>query len=304
VTDQRPPEGFPGPRHASGEATPALSALVPRAGAHRARRHRRLRTNLLRAIPALAVVALVTVFVLRPSTPEDPPGTGAPGRHDPAAADLVPWVDAELRPDTPVLVPDDLLDDVTAAGGAEERFRPLDADAPGVLLVEPGEPPPGSVVLTRFEGADGTALTLVDPHPGQPTPHELERRQRLSAAVLANPHTGATGRAADVLRRAHVDARLLDLLAVLVTQLRVGIADFPPAPGEPADGPPARSVLLDRVDGEALAPGAPATERLLAFVDAQLPPFAPDAVEVTARGILVRFRYESAPDAVVTEKAP
>ena len=47
-----------------------------------------------------------------------------------------------------------------------------------------------------------------------------------------------------------------------------------------------------------------ATDRLLAFLEAQLPPFAPDAVDVTDDGVLVGFRYESAPDAVVTANTP
>jgi hypothetical protein len=248
------------------------------------------------------VVALVTVLLLRLVTTEEPAGTDAPARDDAAVADLVQWADTELYPDTPVLVPDDVVADVTAAGGDEKRFRPLDAEAPGALLLVTTEPPPGSVVLARFGNSDSTALTVVDPHPGQPTPAELERRQRLSAAILANPYTGATGRGADVLQRANVDARLLGLLALLAAQLGVGVADFPPAPGEPADGPPARHVLLDRVVGEPVAPGEPVTDRLLAFLEAQLPPFSPDAVDVTESGVLVGFRYESAPDAVVTEK--
>ena len=74
--------------------------------------------------------------------------------------------------------------------------------------------------------------------------------------------------------------------------------------GEPIDGPLARHVLLDRVGSERVAPDEQATDRLLAFLAAQLPPFAPDAVTVTADGVLVGFRYESAPDAVVTADTP
>jgi len=159
-------------------------------------------------------------------------------------------------------------------------------------------------VLARFEDPDGAPLTLVDPAPGVPTAEELERRERLSAAVLANPRTGATGRAADVLGTADIDARLLGLLALLVAQLGVGVADFPPAPAEPADGPPARHVLLDRLDTSPLEPGSAAADRLLSYLAAQRPPFAPDTVEVTDAGVLVGFRYESAPDAVVTERTP
>jgi len=215
------------------------------------------------------------------------------------------WVDAELPPETLLLVPDDVRAEVTAAGGDEERLLPLDSDAPGErLLVLTDEPPAGSAVLASFGTRGGSTLTVVDPEPGQPSAEELERRQRLSAAILANPNTGATGRAADVLQRADVDARLLGLLAVLVAQLGVGIADFPPAAGEPADGVLARSVLLHRVGTEPVADGQAVTDRLLTFLDAQLPPFAPQRVEVTDEGVLVGFSYESAPDALVTEQTP
>jgi hypothetical protein len=80
----------------------------------------------------------------------------------------------------------------------------------------------------------------------------------------------------------------------------VHVADLPPAPGEPADGPPARRVLVDEARGQRLAPGSAATEDLVAFLEAQRPPFAPDSVEQTDDGVLVGFDYVSAPDAVVT----
>jgi hypothetical protein len=311
VTDQQPPDepqaGSPsagdpaaahGPRHAS-DATAPAGLTVLRAGAHRAPASRR--TRLLVSIAALAVVVLMTVLLLRPGTADRPTDAVEFPGGESTRAELVRWAAAELPADMPVLVPDDLLDELSAA---DDRFRALDADAPDSLLLVTGQPPRGSVVLARLADPDGTELTVVDPTPGQPTPDELKRRQRLSAAILANPNTGATGRAAEVLTGATVDARLLGLLAVLVAQLGVGVSDFPPAPGEPTQGPLARHVLLDRVGDERVAPGEPAADRLLAFLAAQLPPFAPDAVEVTDGGILVGFRYESAPDALVTANTP
>jgi hypothetical protein len=302
VTDQGPPHDLPGPRHASGTTAPVTGRLTPasRAGAHRAPTS--LKARLLWSTAAVAAAALVTVLVLRAASTEEPAVDGAaPARTD-AVADLVAWADAELPAATPVRVPEELLDELAAAD--DERFRPLDAaDAHGLLLVI-AEPPPDSVVLARFERPGSTALTIVDPAPGRPTAEELGRRQRLCAAILANPRTGATGRAADVLQASAVDARLLGLLALLVAQLGVGVADFPPAPGEPVDGPLARHLLIDRVGEKPLAPHGPVTDNLLAFLDAQLPPFAPDTVEVTDDGLLVGYRYVSAPDALVTENTP
>jgi hypothetical protein len=308
VTDQQSPDeprpGSPsaatGPRHASGAtATPAGLASF-RAGAHRAPVSRR--TRLLLAAAAVAVVAMITALVLLPVGREEQATDAAgPPAADTAAAALVGWARAELPSGRPVLVPDDVLEQLS---GADDRFRASGAGTPGALLVVTGEPAPGSLVLARFADPGGATLTLVDPSPGKPTADEIDRRQRLATAILANPNTGATGRAAEVLEEASVDARLLGLLAVLVAQLGVGVADFPPAPGEPADGPPARHLLIDRVGSERVAPGEQATDRLLAFVEAQLTPFAPDAVTVTADGVLIGFRYESAPDRLVTENTP
>jgi hypothetical protein len=48
-------------------------------------------------------------------------------------------------------------------------------------------------------------------------------------------------------------------------------------------------------------PGDPvAADRLVARLEAQLPPLAPDEVRVAGDGVLVAFRHVSDPDAVVT----
>ena len=151
---------------------------------------------------------------------------------------------------------------------------------------------------------DGTTVSVVDPDPVRPTTQQLERRQNLAAAVLANPVAGAAGRAADRLRTGNVDARLLGLLAGLVTRMDVHVADLPPAPGEPDDGPPARRLLVDEAGGKRLEPGAAATEELVTFLEAQRPPFAPDTVVPTEDGVLVAFDYVSAHDDAVADAAP
>ncbi len=278
---------------------------------HRAPRRRSRHRRGLWTAAALAATALLAVLLVRPwSTAQSPASGGSdadPGRN-PAAAAAVRWTATELDPDTPVTVPDELRDVVVAAGGDRDRFAmPETSSADGLRMVA-GEPPRGALVLARFPGPQGD-LTIVDPSPGRPTPEELERRQRLSRALLANPSTGATGRAADVLRSGHLDARLLGLTAALVTQLETRIADLPPAPGEPEgqqppDEPLVRSVLVDRVGDRPVPADEAATDRLTAFLDAQLPPYAPQTVEVTDAGVRVGFRYDSAPDALVTASTP
>jgi hypothetical protein len=227
---------------------------------------------------------------------------GAAGTEpDPALAAIAPdvagWLEDELPSDTPVTASGGVRAALEGAGAGDR----VGAAAPGALRVVEGEPAAGSLVLARFQAPDGTSLSVVDPAPVPPTPEELDQRQRLAAAVLANPVAGVTGRAADTLRAGNVDARLLGLLAGLVSRMDVHVADLPPATGEPADGtPPARRLLVDQAGGQPLTPGSAATEDLVAFLEAQRPPFAPDTVEQTAEGVLVGFHYASDPDAVVT----
>jgi hypothetical protein len=165
-----------------------------------------------------------------------------------------------------------------------------------VLTVTDGEPEPGSRVVARFGG-----LTVVDPSPGIPTPEQLDRRQALAEAVLANPTTRAPEEAAAVLRSADVDMRLMSLLAVLTAREGIGVATFPRTDG--AEGP-ARSVLLATSGRAPVGIGEPATEPLRTWLEAQLSPFAPDRVEVTEDGVLLSYRYASDPDALVAEVSP
>jgi hypothetical protein len=265
---------------------------------------------------ALVAAALLAVLLVRPWSGEQAAGRPAGGdagagtaAGNRAAAAAVRWAATELDPDTSVAVPEEaLLDALVAAGGDADRFGGSAAEAAEGLRMVTGRPPEGALVLARFPDPDGT-LTLVDLRPGQPTPEEVQRRQRLARAVLANPSTGATGRAAEVLERGHLDARLLGLVAALATRLEAGVADLPPAPGEPEgqelpDAPLVRTVLVDRVGGSPVPADRAATERLVTFLDAQLPPYAPSTVEVTEEGVRIAFRYASAPDALVTAQTP
>ena len=294
--------------HSSPEPPPGSRTGGTR-GAHRAPRPRR---GLLAVGLVVALVLAVTAVALlvrqdggRTSMEAGPGSEAAAGSRadgmddgvDDVVADVADWVEAELPPDATLTAPDELRDALTAAGLAGDRVSGEDT---GALQVVEGDPGADAVVVARFRGEDDRLLSVVDPRPGQPTAEELERRQRLSAAVLANPVTGAAGRAAEVLRAGNVDARLLGLLAVLVARLDVGIADFPPAPGQPEGDTPARRVLLDRAGGEELVPGSAAAERVRAFVAAQRVPFLPDTVEVTEDGVLVGFDYSPSPDAAVT----
>ncbi len=142
---------------------------------------------------------------------------------------------------------------------------------------------------------------MVDPRPGEPTAGQLAQRRSLGAALLANPATGADPAVRAALESGEVDPRLLGLLAVLAAHEGVGVAAFPVLPGEEGSPTPARRVLLDAVGGAPVPGDAAATDRLRAWLAAQLPPFAPGEVRTTGEGVLVCFPYVSDPDALVAE---
>ncbi|WP_100501730.1 hypothetical protein [Geodermatophilus chilensis] len=233
------------------------------------------------------------------STAAAPPTTLAPSpTPDGPAGALLDCADRELPGGARLRPEDDVRGDLLAAGAPDELVATDEPTGPGdlVLTVTGGEPRPGSRVVARFGG-----LTVVDPSPGTPTPEQLDRRRALAAAILANPTTHAPEEAAAVLRSADVDMRLLSLLAVLTAREGVDVASFPRDDG--AEGP-ARSVLLTAVGGAPVGSGQTATAALTTWLDAQLPPFAPDAVEVTADGVLLSHRYVSDPDGLVAEVSP
>ncbi|CCG04731.1 hypothetical protein [Blastococcus saxobsidens] len=218
------------------------------------------------------------------------PGTGI--------TSLLDWADGELPPGTQLRAEGDVRDDLLAAGAPDDLVatdRPTGPDGL-VLTVSDGSAGPGGRVVARFDG-----LVLSDPSPGTPTVEHLERRRALAEAMLANPTMRAPEQAAAVLRSADVDMRLLSLLAVLTAREGLGVAAFPRAAG--AEGP-ARTVLLDAVGSAPVGAGEAATAELRTWLEAQLPPFAPDRVEVTEEGVLLSYRYASDPDALVAEAAP
>ncbi|WP_158657553.1 hypothetical protein [Blastococcus saxobsidens] len=231
--------------------------------------------------------------------PGSPSGTGAATRAaTPAAAALLEWAERELPPGTRLRADEDSREDLLAAGAPDDLVATDEPTGPDdlVLTVTDGSTEPGSRVVARFDG-----LVLGDPSPGSPSVELLDRRRTLAGAIAANPTTRAPEPAAAVLRSADLDMRLLSLLAVLTARQGLGVAAFPRAEG--AEGP-ARSVLLDSVGGAPVGTGQAATEELGTWLEAQLPPFAPDRVEVTDDGVLLSYRYASDPDALVADASP
>jgi hypothetical protein len=146
----------------------------------------------------------------------------------------------------------------------------------------------GAPVVARFADQDGRPLTVVDPAAVPPDAAQLDRRQRLGAALLANPRTQLPDDAAGRLRNGTVDPRLLTLLAGMVARNDIRLVDLPPAPGE-VGGSAVRSALI----------AAPEMAPVQTWLAAQRSPLAPDDVRLTDSGLLVGFRYATDPDGVV-----
>lgn len=259
------------------------------------------------ARPVLRVAAGLTLGIVGAaaltSLLRTPPADLGARDHDA----LVAWVDEQLHPDTLVVAPPRLRAELVHAGADPDQVRlphPAgDGGSPApVLVVVEEDPPAGSTPVARFGPSEGTPrLVLADPSPGEPTPEELHRRRTLAAALLTRPTTADHGRATGALVSAEVDPRLLTVLAGVDVEFGLGLASLPTVAGEESTGTLTRYAVLDEAFGAPLRPGAPGTERLLAWLDAQWPPLAPDTVEVADGTVRIGYSYVSAPDGVVTE---
>jgi hypothetical protein len=202
-----------------------------------------------------------------------------------------------------------LWSELVHAGGDEDRFRlpgtagqarPL---APVVTVTENGGP--RDLLVAAFgSSASAPPLTVADPARKAPTARELDRRRALATALLANPTVSAGAQATRVLESGQVDPRLLTLLGALAGQSGLGLESLPSAPGESLGRTPAREAVISSVAGRSLTPGLPVTDSLIAYLDAQVPPFAPDRVVAARDGVHVAFHYVSSPDDLVTGSTP
>jgi hypothetical protein len=265
----------------------------------------------LGAVLVLAVVAVVlAVAVPRAGQPPGPDGAPSTSGSEaspsatvqPAATALVNWVSQQLPAGAHLVADRSVVAELRRAGAPSELVSEEgDASSPGTsstLTVTGGAVPAAGRLVARF--GTPVALAVVDPSPQEPTADELARRRELATAVLANPTTRTGGSAAAQLRAGAVDPRLLSVLAVLAARSGVGIATLPADAAEPPDIPLARSALVDEVGGRPVSAGTQEATDLVALLRAQLAPYAPDRIAVTTGGVLIAYRYLSAPDAAVT----
>ena len=197
---------------------------------------------------------------------------------------LVAGLDARAAGRDPGPAPADVRAALDAAGGGE-RFRPRRARRPAPCSSSRGaRRPVRRAVLARFGAADGMRSPS-----STPTPAGRRRSSWNAGSTWPRPSwpTRAPGPPAGPptsCAPANVDARLLGLLAGLVTQLGTCVGRLPARPrrtGRRPTGPSAAH--RPRRRRRPVSPSAAATEDLVEFLEAQRPPFAPDTVELDRR---------------------
>ncbi|WP_219416990.1 hypothetical protein [Pseudonocardia nigra] len=282
-------------------------------------------TVLLLAVPALAVLAAAMLHRLtarkratggRHGRPDPAPvlrrvlaavlvaglATSVPvvlaaSALDPERGALAGWIRTQLAPGVPVHADALTTAQLRRDGIAPDRLLPADgqvppgaavvhvsrpgatvADPAGRLLAEFPHGPGGGPVSVRLPGAtDGSAGG----------PDDAAERERLGALLAGNPALTLTEPARQALLAGDVDLRLVTVLSGLASAHRLGIAEFPAVPGEPADAP-RRTVLIDTVDGApATAPNA--TELVQRWLRGQQPPYRPGAVEPAGDVLIVQY---------------
>ncbi|MCJ1694207.1 hypothetical protein MT349_00265 [Rathayibacter caricis] len=253
--------------------------------------------------------ALVAVPLL---LPDDGNAVGTAGTAgDPAATDeAVAWIASTVDPDSVLLVEDDLVSDVTAAGfpadtivaestlaaaAPDSAWRVVEyvlatpallADASGetATALENSEPVVSfgsgdSAVEVRQVLADGTDQASAD--------DAVLTAARASAGgqLATNPALTATPAARELLEAGRVDSRLLLLLGQQLAASPLSVADFPTGAGEP-DGV-RHQMLLSGYNGADVPGDAAATASATAWLDSQTGDFVPTSVESTDAGLLV-----------------
>lgn len=252
-----------------------------------------------RAMPALWAAGAVALVVLAVAAlPAGRPRTAA----EPAPAVLVAW--AGEQEDPRALLHADALDraELVAAGFPAERLRGLDepvSDVDVVLLTAraqaaaPAHCAPGTLLET-LPGWSGAPAEVCGARPAEVADDPAERasRARIGAALAGNPELRLDPAAAELLRRGDVDPRLMIVLVALTGSHTVEVADFPAA----ALAPPTtlrRQVLVRAVDGAAATADAPSPVR--AWLDGQLPPYAPTLLRDDDGCLLVGYRDAAPP---------
>lgn len=205
---------------------------------------------------------------------------------------LAGWVTTQLDGDLTLTVP---------AGVWADVHRDLARLDPRATVRHTGAGPPAELLVTagRVDRRDGTVLghygtltllaTDFDEDYRDPT-----ERATAGARLAANDRLRTTGEVRAALRTGAVDLRAMAVVAGLCAEHDITLAATRNPPSERDSGLPHRTLVVSAVDGRRVADPAAAAP-VLAWLDAQLPPYAPDSRLRTPDGLAITWRLPPLP---------
>lgn len=251
----------------------------------------RIRRSLLAGAAALVAVGVVAA----PATAADPVV-----RPDPNA--IASWVEANLQPDSVLIVDELTRVDLVRVGLDPDRLRTEPPDAGSV----PMDSPVGTIfrlgplpdeaqlpLLAQFgsgTGAWGLRQVVADPEAHRiATEADRQARIRFGSALAQNPNVNFSTTARAQLRAGEVDARLLLVLAAATMDVRMSVPEFISTSADPSGAILRRVQLADVVADDSDLAAAVAIDRLADFLDGQQAPFAPSELRVDSRSLRVGY---------------
>ena len=119
------------------------------------------------------------------------------------------------------------------------------------------------------------------------------RTASAGADLLRNSKLIAEPPAVAALEQGQVDPRLLSVLVSAIFSQTIRVADFPAARGEEGTDAARRTAIITQIDGAPVDANGEATEKLVRFLQAQLPTYRPADVSVSLTGSSLTIRYDA-----------
>jgi hypothetical protein len=227
-------------------------------------------------------------------------------QHTPASHELATWINTQLEPGTALAVDDLAWAQLVRDGVSANRLHPVGGalnagpapvDALVVRSYRPGRAataqPAGSLLVAAVLDGPGEVPTEVcrptadADATARAAARDLADRVRVGGLLVGNEAVELSPSARSQLLEGAVDGRLMLVLASFLSAHRLVVADFPAVPVEVADAP-RRIVRITAVDGRPVTEQG-ATAITQQWLQAQLPPYRPLAIERDGESMLVRY---------------
>jgi hypothetical protein len=175
-----------------------------------------------------------------------------------------------------------------------DRSRPLAAFGPLVIRQVTEPEPPNRPTAEPTSSPSGTPTQSPAQERGDPVPaEELAERRAAGADLLQNSKLITEPAAVAALEQGQVDPRLLSVLVSAIFSQTIKVTDFPAARGEEGTDAARRTAIITEIDGAPVEPNGEATQKLVRFLEAQLPTYRPADVSVSLTGSGMTIRYDA-----------